>query len=148
MSLPWPARAYLSVVALAAMGLLAYWLQAWRGPLPADPARLGLAALLVALAAAAQHFPLQLGPHRKVDLSIAVYFASLLLFSTPAAMAVTGVSQLLGQGTLALRRDPTTARRQRPLRTLLFNTSQLIVAAGVAGLVYYSLLPHQAPAPV
>jgi hypothetical protein len=54
MSLSWPARVYLRLVALAAMGLLAYWLRAWRGPVPADRATLGLMWLLVLLAAVAQ----------------------------------------------------------------------------------------------
>src|ERR671936_868312 len=148
MSWPWPARGYLWLVALCAIGLLAYWVQAWHGRTPAGSADLGLMVLLPILAAMAQHFPLQVGPQRKVDVSIAIYFACLWLFGAPLAMALVGASQLLGQSTLALRRNPSTGQRLRTARSVLFNTSQYMLATGLGGLVYYSLLPHLAPAPL
>ena len=52
-----PARAYLWLMAFAAMGFLAYWQQAWSGTVPSDLTSLGLMAALMALAAVAQHFP-------------------------------------------------------------------------------------------
>src|SRR6266511_1242412 len=106
---------YLGLMALAAAGALFAWLKAWRGPirpsLQSPPAGLGSVAFLVLLAVLAQHFPVMIAPNRKVDTSIAVYFAFLLLFGAPAAVALVGLSQLLGQGTLALRRNPITGRR-------------------------------------
>ena len=145
MSRPLCARVYLASVVLAAGGCLAYWLHAWRGPVPAAP---GLMALLVGLAVAAQHFPLLLAPRCKVDVADAVYFACLLLFGAPLAILLVGASQLLGQGTLALRRSPTTGKRLRSPRSVLFNTAQFMLATGLAGLAYYAVLPHQAPAPL
>lgn len=147
-SLPLPARAYLWLVTLAAIAFVAYWLHAWRGPLPAGPAGLFLMVLLLGLGILAQHCPLTIEPGHKVDVSIAVYFASLLLLGVPAAMLLVAASQLVGQGTLALRRDPATGRPMRSVRSVLFNTSQFTIAAGLAGLVYYSLLPHRVPAPL
>jgi hypothetical protein len=43
---------------------------------------------------------------------------------------------VLGQATLALRRNPATGRRRRGLRGILFNTGQLAVATALGGLVY------------
>src|SRR5688500_15138258 len=92
-----------------------------------------LVALLVALGALAQHFPLEAGPRRKVDTSVAVYLADVLLFGAALGTAVVGVTQLLGQGTLALRRDQTTGTRRRTARTVAFNTAQMMLAVGAAG---------------
>src|SRR5207253_7859537 len=103
---------------------------------------------LMGHAAVAKHCPLMAGPRRKVNVSIAAYLASLLLFGAPVAVALVGASQLVGQATLALRRDAATSKRMRSARSVLFNTSQLMVGTGLGGLVYYSLLPHLAPAPL
>ena len=84
-------------------GLLLYWVLAWNGAAPNDYAQM---AILVALAIAAQHFPLTLTPQYKIDIAIGVYFTCLLLFGPPAAMVLVGVSQVIGQLTLALRRQP------------------------------------------
>jgi signal transduction histidine kinase len=133
------------LVALAAFALLLYWYQAWDGPVPSD---YGEMAILVVLAIAAQHFPLTLTPQYKIDISIGVYFTCLLLFGPLAAMILVGVSQLLGQATLGLRRHPASGRPLRSVRQLVFNTSQLMIATGLGGLVYYNLLPEWAPAPL
>ncbi|MGH2355841.1 MAG: sensor histidine kinase [Chloroflexota bacterium] len=148
MSLPLRARIFLGLVVLAAAGMQAYW---WRaqpaGPRPGlTSGDLGFVVGLVALAVVAQHFPVVLGPGRKADVSIALYFADLLLLGPAAAVSVVGVSQALGQGTLALRRDPTSGRRRRGVRFVLFNTSQLMVATGLSGLVYRVLLSGRAQA--
>lgn len=148
MKLPWPARVYLALVVLGAGGFLSYWMWAWRGPVATTPADFGLMALLVVLAAVAMHFPLQLTPHYKVDVSIAVVFAFLLLFGAPVALALTGISLLLGGATLTPRRNPATGKRLRTARSVLFNTGQFVVAVGLGGVAYYALLPHQAPAPL
>jgi hypothetical protein len=73
------------------------------------------------------------GPQHKVDASIAVYFACLLLFAPPAALVLIGISQLLGQATLALRRSLTTGKRMRGARGVLFSTSQPTCALRRAG---------------
>ena len=141
---------YLGLVALGAVAALLAWSVMWRGPLfpslQSPIASSGSAFLLVLLAILAQHFPVMIAPSRKVDTSMAVYFAFLLLFGAPAAVGLVGLSQLVGQGTLALRRNPTTGRRRRTPRSALFNTSQLMVATALGGLVYFSALPHVAPA--
>ena len=97
-----------------------YWVLAWSGAAPSD---YGQMAMLVALAIAAQHFPLTLTPQYKVDIAIGVYFTCLLLFGPPAAMILVGVSQVIGQ-----RRWPCAAAAVRAhpdrLGELVFNTSR------------------------
>src|SRR5690348_16327468 len=97
--------AYLGGITLAAGGAVFYWLRAC--PEPVTPAA-ALVALFVLLAVIAEHFPLPIGPQRKVDATIAVYFASLLLFGAAVAVVLVGLAQLLGQVTLAMRRNPST----------------------------------------
>ena len=86
MSLSLGARAYVWFVAIAAMGMLAYWQQAWPLPLAGASHPLGLMAILTGLAIVTIHFPLPVAPKRKVNLSLAIYFACLLLFGPPAAI--------------------------------------------------------------
>jgi PAS domain S-box-containing protein len=140
--LPAAARIYLWFTVCAAAGFLAYWLVTWRGPIRVGPLLLPLFIGGVV----AQHFAVQIGPRRKVDASIAVYFASLLLAGGPVGVALVGASQLVGQSTLALRRDPQTRKRLRTPRSILFNTAQFMVATAFAGQVYFAFVPHQAPA--
>ena len=92
MGFPVYARVYLSCITLLAIGFLVGAVR-WRGPVPHT---YGLVALLVVLAVAAQHFPLPLTPSHKVDLSIGVYFACLLLFGTAVGVVLVGGSQLVG----------------------------------------------------
>ena len=135
---------YLWAVGVASVVVLA-WLARLAPPVPVE---LGLAAELVVLAVVAQHFPMPLGPQHKLDTSIAVYFACLLLFDAPQAVVLVGISQLVGQATLALRRSPSTGKRMRGARGVLFNTSQLVLATALGSLVYDLLLPHRGPAPL
>src|SRR6266705_1691467 len=81
---------FLRATALASIVLLACL------PQVVQPVRMdvGLVVELVALAVFAQHFPMPFGPQHKVDTSITVYFAGLLLFDTPAAVVLVGISQL------------------------------------------------------
>lgn len=136
---------YLCLVLAAAAGLLVYWVWRWDGPPPSNYAQL---ATLVFLAVAAQHFPLTLTPQYKIDVSIGVYFTGLLLFGPPAAMILVGVSQLLGQATLDLRRHPVSGRPLRSVRQSLFSTGQLMIATGLGGLVYFNVIAEWAPAPL
>ncbi len=124
--------AYLLATVLAAAGLGAAVWTTWGAPTPTDPA---LALLLVGLAVAAQHFPFRLGPQHKANAAIGSYFAALLLFGPPTAMALTAASQLLGGITLHLRRNARTGRRRRGLPEVAFNTAQLTLAVGLAGLM-------------
>jgi len=145
MGFPVRARVYLWLMTVLALGFLAGAIACWRGPLPS---RYGLITLLVALAVVAQHFPLPLTPSHKVDLSIGVYFACLLLFGTPIAVFLVAGSQLIGGVTLALRRNPDTGKRLRSARSVIFNASQLVIATGCASLAYYAWFPHRTPAPL
>ena len=138
-------KAYLWLMACAAIGVQVYWLATWRGP---GPTGVGLPVLLVGLAVLAQHFPVALAPKRKVDVSVSAYFASLLLLGAPFAVALVGVSHLVGQLTLTLRRNPATGKRLRTVRSALFNTSQAMVATALGAAAYYAALPHSAPAPL
>ena len=140
MHLPLAARVYLYLVVGAAIGGLAAWMRA--GPAEANAIVLGE---LVVLAVAAQHFPLSVAPRRQFDVSIAVYFALVVLAPGPLGMALVGAGEAIGQLTLMLRRDPRTGRRLRGLHAALFDTSQYMLAAGAAGAVL-ALLPGPAGA--
>jgi signal transduction histidine kinase len=148
MSLSWRAQVYLWLVVAGAGAFLAYWVWAWQWSEPFAPADGAVFVLLVALAAAAVNFPLEVLPKQKLNVAAAVYFAGLLLFAPPAAMALALLGQLLGGGILAARRYRDGRTRLRSLRGVLFNAAQACLATGLAGLVYYTLLPHQAPAPL
>src|SRR5947209_7853802 len=125
------AQGFLWLMACAAIGMLGYWLAAWHGPVAPAPDQVGLLLLLFVLAVVAQHFPVAIAPKRKVDVAVAVYFAAVFLFGAPAAVALVGLSHLVGQFTLALRRHPLTGKRLRTPRSALFNTSQAMVATGL-----------------
>jgi signal transduction histidine kinase len=128
--LPRAARVYLYLVASAAIGGLATWM--WAGPVEANVVVLGE---LIVLAAAAQHFPLSVASKRKFDISIAVHFAIVDLAPGPLAMALVGAGEAIGQLTLVLRRDARTGQRMRGLYAALFNSSQYMLAAGLAAAV-------------
>jgi len=144
MGFPVRAQVFLMCMTLTAIAFLV-GAACWRGAIPNT---YGLMALLVALAVTAQHFPLPLTPSHKVDLSIGVYFACLLLFGTAVGVILVGASHLVGGATLALRRNSASGKRLRTARSVIFNTSQLVVATGCAGLAYYAWFPHRSPAPL
>src|SRR5947199_3219181 len=133
-----PLRARVYVWLIAGLGVLVLAIAARAGQALA-PGDLGLAISLLVLAVLAQHFLLEVGPHHKIDLSMAAYFATLLLFSPATAVVVVGLAQALGQATLAQRRNPTTGRRRRRVRGILFNTGQLAAATGLGALTYAGL---------
>src|SRR5918911_3203744 len=139
-ALPLRARVYVWLV--AGLGVAALAAAARAGPAALAPSDLGLATSLVVLGALAQHFLLEVAPHHKIDMSLAAYFAALLLFSPAAAVVLVGLAQALGQATLALRRNPATGRRRRGLRGILFNTGQLVIAAGLGPIVYAGARPE------
>ncbi len=73
-----------AVAAAAAIATQLLWLTAWRAPLSTD---YGLMTMFVVFAAVACHFPVELTPRFKTNAASAVYFAILLLFPPPQAVA-------------------------------------------------------------
>jgi PAS domain S-box-containing protein len=136
-ALPLRARVYVWVI--AGLGVATLAAAARASPAALSAGDLALAASVVVLGVLAQHFLLEVAPHHKIDMSLAAYFAALLLFSPAAAVVLVGLAQVLGQATLALRRNPATGRRRRGLRGILFNTGQLVVATALGALVYTAL---------
>lgn len=132
-------------VVLAATAIFVYWAWAWRGPLLVASE---IVVQLIVLAAVAIYFPLLLGPRYKVSVVVAVYVAALLLCGMPVALAIVLLGQLAGGFTLFLRRNPTTGSRLCGPRDIIFNAARLVLATGLGGLVYYTLLPQTAPAPL
>jgi HD-GYP domain-containing protein (c-di-GMP phosphodiesterase class II) len=120
----------------------AVWVSGWRGSWSAD---IRLIVVFVILGAIASHFPVELTPRFKTTVATAVHFAILLSFPAPIAVGLVGISVLLGNGTLALRRNRE-GRRRRGLYDTLFNTAQMMVAAGVGAAVLYTLRPETSAA--
>jgi len=125
-------RAYLLGMAAPAIaaGLLAYP----RGA--ADPV---LAAVLLAVGVLAANFPVMIRKNYKADAAPAVDLAFVVLFPAAPAVALVGLSRWLGDGILCLRRNPATGKHRRRPVDLIFNTSQLMVAAAAAAVVYRGL---------
>jgi signal transduction histidine kinase len=96
--------------------------------------------LLVCAAIAAQHFPFSPGTGHKVMLGGAVYYADVLLLGPVLAVPLVAASALLGQGLLALRRDPVSGRRRRGPAGIAFNTALPVLATAAGGAVYGLLL--------
>ena len=140
MTLSFGARMYRAAIVLAAAALQAVLFRTWGGSL-LTASDVPLTVLLIALAVLAQHVPLQAGPQRKVDTSVAVYFSVVLLLGPALTMATVALAQMLGQGTLALRRDGATGARRGTVRSVAFNTAQFALAAGLAGAAYHALVP-------
>lgn len=144
MTLPPSARWYLRCVALAASVTLAVtvWRAQSAGQAGSAHAAQGAPGLLLIgelllLMVVAQHFPLSLAPKRKLDFGIAVHFATLLIAGVPLAIALVGLGEGIGQGTLMPRRDPTSGKRLRGVHGALFNTSQVMLAVAAAGAVQH-----------
>jgi putative nucleotidyltransferase with HDIG domain len=100
-----------------------------------------LMVLLVALGAAAANFPVMVSPRYKTDASPAIDLAVVILFPPATAVALVGLSRILGDGILCLRRNPLTRSRRREPVDLIFNASQLMIAAAAAAVVYHGLAP-------
>jgi HD-GYP domain-containing protein (c-di-GMP phosphodiesterase class II) len=126
-----------ALVVAAALAMQALWLLGWQGSWSGD---LRLMAVFVLLGAIASHFPVELTPRFKSNVATAVNFAILLLFPAPLAIATIGFAVLLGNSTLALRRNRE-GRRRRGVYDTLFNTAQMMIGAGAAAAVLYALGP-------
>src|SRR5688572_16411322 len=136
--LPRRARIYLLAVCAAAAAALAAsftWLLTGgrEQALGGRPELAAVFAQLVVLSIISQHFPLAIGPRRKQDLSQMVHLAIVLLASTPLAIVLVGCAEAVGQAVFLLRRDRH-GRRQRGVNSVLFNTGQITLGVGVAGL--------------
>lgn len=144
--LPLRVQLYVAAVVLAAATVFALWLRAWTSAPLLDPGTLPVVLLFAVLAAMAVQFPIPTAPNRNVNAIMAVQFGSLLLLGTPAAMALVALGTVAGKITLATRRIV----RRKPPRVrpedTLFNACQLALATGIAGTVYYRLLPPNVPA--
>jgi HD-GYP domain-containing protein (c-di-GMP phosphodiesterase class II) len=136
-----------AITAAAAAGIEIFWIATWPGRPPAD---YRLLALLVLMAATASHFPVELTPKFKTNTATAVHFTILLLYPPPLAVGGVGIAVLLGNGTLALRRN-STGRRRRGLYDTIFNTSQAMIAIASGATLLYALrrgTPLSPPLPV
>jgi putative nucleotidyltransferase with HDIG domain len=100
-----------------------------------------LMVLLVLLGAAAANFPIMVSPRYKTDASPAIDLALVILFPPATAVALVGLSRILGDGFLCVRRNPLTGTRRREPIDLVFNASQLMIAAAAAAIVYRGLEP-------
>jgi putative nucleotidyltransferase with HDIG domain len=98
-----------------------------------------LMVLLVVLSAVAANFPVMVSPRYKTDAAPAIDLAFVLLFPPATAVALVGFSRILGDGTLCLRRNPATGNARRLPVDLVFNASQLMIAAAAAAVVYHGV---------
>lgn len=103
---------------------------------PGDPV---LMLVLVVLGAAAANFPVMVSPRWKADTGPAIDLALVLLFSPATAVALVGLTRIVGDGVLCLRHNSENGTRRRAPIDLVFNTSQLMVAAACAAIVYHGV---------
>jgi putative nucleotidyltransferase with HDIG domain len=98
-----------------------------------------LMVLLVGLGAIAANFTVMVAPRYKTDAAPAIDLALVILFPPATAVALVGLSRILGDGILCLRRNATTGIRRRAPIDLVFNASQLMIAAAAAALTFRGL---------
>jgi diguanylate cyclase (GGDEF)-like protein len=84
-----------------------------------------------------------ISPRVKFNLTMAFYFAMVLLFPAPVAVSLVVVSRLLGEGLLALRRNPLTGRSRLDTTSLLFNNALYALAASAAAAAIYAVLAQR-----
>jgi len=141
--LPFRVRAVTWVAALAAIAAETYWLTQWNRSVTIN---LFLVVVLAAFGAVAVHFQLIVSPRVKFNLTMAFYFACLLLFAPAVAIAVVCVSRFAGEGVLAIRRNPLTGRPRRDVSSILFNNALYAIAMAVAAFPLYAIINHVPPA--
>jgi putative nucleotidyltransferase with HDIG domain len=128
-------RTYLLAPAAPAVAVLLLML----GLAPTSAGDPVLMVLLVVLGVLAANFPVMVSPRYQTDAAPAIDLAMVLLFPPSTAVALVGLSRILGDGSLYLRRNPDTGKRRRRLVDLVFNASQLMLAAAAAAAVYQGL---------
>jgi putative nucleotidyltransferase with HDIG domain len=126
------------LLAAAAPAVAAVVLLLGLPPAPAGDPLLML--LLVALGAIAANFPVMVSPRYKTDAAPAIDLAFVVLFPPATAVALVGLSRIIGDGILCLRRSSTTGIPRRAPIDLVFNTSQLMIAAAAAALIFRGLV--------
>ena len=129
--LPIPLRAYIVLVGLAGMGLIAYLAQMvdW------EPSVLGEMGLFILLIVAAGSFPLSVAPKVKADVTTAVWIAAALLLE-PGAAALAGA---LGVVTYTLLIRFWDQKLRLPWYKYPFNAGQVALAVGLTSVLYHSL---------
>ena len=127
-------RAYL--LGIAAPAGAAAWLLHGSQRGASDPV---LAAVLLALGVLAANFPVMIRKNYKADAAPAIDLAFVVLFPAGAAVALVGLSRLLGDGVMCLRRNPATGKHRRRPVDLVFNTGMLMLSAAAAAVVYNGL---------
>jgi putative nucleotidyltransferase with HDIG domain len=128
-------RAYFLAPAVPAVAIVLLML----GLAPTSAGDPVLMVLLVVLGVLTANFPVMVSPRYKTDAAPAIDLALVLLFPPATAVALVGLSRILSDGLLWLRRNPATGKRRRRLIDLVFNTSQLMIAAAAAAIVYHGL---------
>jgi putative nucleotidyltransferase with HDIG domain len=72
----------------------------------------------------------------KADTAPAIDLAVVVLFPAATAVALVGLGRVLADGILCLRHNATTGKRRRRPIDLIFNSSQLMLAAATAAIVF------------
>lgn len=104
---------------------------------PSDPV---MAAVLAAIGVVAANFPVMIRKNYKVDATPAIDLALVVLLPAATAVALVGLVRIFGDAALCMRRNPNTGKRRRRPIDLLFNTSQMILTAAVAAIIYRGVL--------
>lgn len=127
-------RAYLLGIAAPAAAVAWVLLGTQRGM--ADPV---LAAVLLGVGVLAANFPVMIRQNYKADAAPAIDLAFVVLFPAGAAVALVGLSRLLGDGIMCLRRNPATGKHRRRPVDLVFNTGMLMLSAAASAVVFNGL---------
>src|SRR5256885_4515754 len=125
-------KAYLLGLSAPAVAVAAV-LPALPAAAPADPT---LALILVGLAVVAANYQVMVTPRYKADAAPAIDFAIVMLFSPAAAVALVGLGRIAGELILTVRRNPVTGRPRRAAIDVVFNTSQLMLAAAAGATIF------------
>jgi HD-GYP domain-containing protein (c-di-GMP phosphodiesterase class II) len=125
-------RAYLLGVAAPASAVALLLLMFPAAP-AVDPL---LAVILVGLAIAAANYQVMVTPRYKADATPAIDFAIVLLFPAAAAVALVGAGRLAAEMILTRRRNPVTGTARRAPIDVVFNTSQLMLAAAAGAIIF------------
>ncbi len=128
-------RAYLLLTAAPAIAAVALLLRV-PAAAPGDPV---LMVVLIAMGVAAANFPVMVSARYKADASPAIDLAFVILFPPATAVALVGLTRILGDGSLCLRTNPATGTRRRAPIDLVFNTSQLMLAAACSAVIYHGI---------
>jgi putative nucleotidyltransferase with HDIG domain len=128
-------RTYLLAPAAPAVAIVLLML----GLAPTAPGDPVLMVLLVVLGALATNFPIMVSPRYQTSAAPAIDLALVLIFPPATAVALVGLSRILGDASLCLRRNPVTGKLRRRPVDLVFNTAQLMIAAAAASVVYHGL---------